>query len=445
VAGSGGGFEKSIARPAKSGMGRPGCMVGFFAVFLVAGLGMFAFFVWPIYKTIVARASWTEVPCEILSSSVGSHPGDDSTTYSVDVRYRYTVDGQDYESDRYRFLQGSSSGYQGKAEVVESLPPGTVTTCRVDPEDPAQAVLFTGFSWSLLLVLFPIPFIAVGAGGIAFTLSRRRRRREAEASGRLDWLPEPSVDDAPGEAGAAAVSPVAPLAPGAGRGGFASSTPAAALGWGDGALSGDEPIVLEPSVSPLGKLFGIIAIAAFWNGITGVFVWQIWKSWAAGAPDGCLTVFMIPFVLIGLALLAGIPYQFLALFNPRPRVELSPGRIILGAGNQLSWSFRGRAGRIRRLKIVLEGVEEADYRQGTNTRTDKETFATLELVDESSPVAIAQGTATITIPADTMHSFEAPDNRIVWKLKLQGEIARWPDVSEEMKVIVEPMPREETS
>lgn len=435
MAGSGGGFDKSIARPAKSGLGKPGCAIGFFAVFLVAGLAMLAFFVWPIYKTVVTRTSWTEVPCEILSSSVGSHPGDDSTTYSVDVRYRYTVDGQDYESDRYRFLQGSSSGYEGKAEVVESLPAGTVTTCRVDPEDPAEAVLFSGFSWTHLLILFPIPFIAVGAGGILFILKGGRRRPEGQAPGRLDWLPEPSTDeDAPGEAGAAAFSSVAPLAPGAGRGGFASSMSA-----------GDEPIVLEPSVSPLGKLFGIIAIAAFWNGITGVFVWQVWKSWASGAPDGCLTVFMIPFVLIGLALLVGIPYQILALFNPRPRVELAPGRMILGAGNQLSWSFHGRAGRIRRLKIVLEGVEEADYRQGTDTRTDKETFATLELVDESSPVAIAQGTTTITIPADTMHSFEAPDNRIVWKLQVHGEIARWPDVQEEMKVIVEPMPREEIS
>lgn len=439
MTGPGDGFEKSIARPSQ-GMGRPGCMVGFFAVFLVAGLGMLAFFVWPIYKSIVARTSWTEVPCEIVSSSVGSHSDSDGTTYSVDVVYRYTVGGRSYESDRYRFLQGSSSGYDGKAKVVESLPEGSVTTCRVDPADPAEAVLFTGFSWAHLLILFPLPFVAVGAWGIAFTLRGARRRREAEAGGRPDWLPEPSRDeDDPGEVRAGAFASPAPVGPSAALG------PGSRSGWGDSVPGGEAPIVLEAAWSPLGKLIGITLIAAFWNGITGVFVWQAWQGWASGAPDGCLTIFLVPFVLIGLLLLVGVPHQFLALFNPRPRLELAPGRVILGAGNELSWSFRGRAGRIRRLKISLVGVEEADYRQGTTTRTDKETFATLELVDESSPVAIPRGAVTISIPGDTMHSFEAPDNRIVWKVMLHGEIARWPDIQEEMKVIVEPMPREVTS
>lgn len=427
MAGPGSGFDESIARPAKA-LGKPGCTIGFFAVFLVAGLGMLAFFVWPIYKTIVARASWTEVPCEILESGVGSHSDGDGTTYSVDVRYRYSVDGRSYESDRYRFLQGSSSGHEGKARVVESLPPGTVTTCRVDPRDPAEAVLFTGWTWAHLLVLFPVPFVAVGAGGIVMTLGGARRKRRAKGGGRPDWLPE-----AGGEA--------PEIVPGGGHGGLGRQGAAAgAVGWGASGAGSDAPIVLEPTWSPFGKLAGVVLIAAFWNGITGVFVWQVWKSWAAGAPDGCLTVFILPFVLIGLLLLAGVPYQFLALFNPRPRVEVTPGRVVLGGHNELRWSFRGRPGRIRRLKITLEGVEEADYRQGTTTRTEKETFSTLDLVDESSSVAIPRGTATVSIPAGTMHTFEASDNRIVWRLKLQGEIARWPDVSEEMKVTVEPLP-----
>lgn len=417
MAGPRDGFETSIARPAL-GLGGLGCAIGLFAVFLVVGLGMLAFFVWPIYKTVVARASWSEVPCEILDSRVESHSDGDGTTYSVEVRYRYSVGGRSYESDRYRFLQGSSSGYEGKARVVESLPTGAVTTCRVDPENPAEAVLFTGWSWANLLVLFPLPFVAVGAGGIYVSLARAGRKRRAKAGGRPDWLPD--ADGEPPE-----------VVPGAGDGG---------IGWGASGAASDAPLVLEASVSPFGKLVGITLIAAFWNGITGVFVWQAWKGWEAGAPDGCLTIFIIPFVLVGLALLVGIPHQFLALFNPRPRVELTPGRMVLGGRNELSWSFRGRPGRIRRLKMTLEGVEEADYRQGTTTRTDKETFATLDLVDETSPVAIPRGRVTISVPADTMHSFEAPDNRIVWKLALHGEIARWPDVSEEMKVVVEPLP-----
>jgi hypothetical protein len=29
-----------------------------------------------------------------------------------------------------------------------------------------------------------------------------------------------------------------------------------------------------------------------------------------------------------------------------------------------------------------------------------------------------------------MHSFESSHNKIIWKVKLHGDIPRWPDVSE---------------
>ena len=405
-----GGFDEAISR--ESGGWSPGCTAAFFGVFLVAGLGLLALLGWPVVQTFEARSSWIEVPCEILASDVGSHSDSDGTTYSVDVRYRYSVDGRAYESDRYRFLGGSSSGYEGKQRVVDALPPGTVTPCRYDPEDPAEAVLDVRFGWWTLLALFPLPFLLVGAGGVFHVARKSLQRRRDDRPASIE----------PGEA--------------AGSFSFASSPDGAAE---DGEPVGDGPMVLEPTWSPVGKLVGIVLVALFWNGITGVFVWQVWKSWSAGAPDGCLTIFLIPFVLVGLLLLAGVPYQFLALFNPRPRLELIPGRVVLGGSNELRWSFRGNAGRIRRLKIALEGTEAATYRQGTDTRTDTETFATLEMVNESQAVGIPQGAAAITIPADTMHSFRAPSNRIVWKLKLHGEIARWPDVNEELEIDVHPL------
>ena len=47
---------------------------------------------------------------------------------------------------------------------------------------------------------------------------------------------------------------------------------------------------------------------------------------------------------------------------------------------------------------------------------------------------------SFSIPADTMHSFAAPHNRIVWTLKVRGEIGGWPDVDEDFDLAV--MPRE---
>lgn len=419
------GFVEPVARRKTPGQ-VAGCGAAFFGVFLLAGLGFSMFFVVPAVHVIQA-SSWRAVPCEIVSSSVASHSDSDGTTYSIEISYRYRVDGRSYTGNRYRFLGGSSSGSEGKQKVVDSLPPGTTTTCWVDPDDPSASVLDRGFHWEYLLVLLPLVFVAVGAGGIVFSLRKGRKLRALGESEAPQWLP----DDLKNRVRAVRSRPQVDRfgnVPG-GSSGFEASS--------------GEPAVLEPKVSPLGKLGVIILIALFWNGIVSVFVWQLWKGWKAGSPDGCLALFLVPFVLVGLALLIGIPYQFLALFNPRPRVVLTPGRLVLGCPADLAWSFRGATGRIQRLEITLEGREEADYTRGTDRVTAKEVFATIPLVDAALRSAIPAGSTRIEVPADTMHSFSAPDNRIVWTLKLRGTIRRWPDVSEEMPVVVAPRPLED--
>jgi hypothetical protein len=37
-----------------------------------------------------------------------------------------------------------------------------------------------------------------------------------------------------------------------------------------------------------------------------------------------------------------------------------------------------------------------------------------------------------------MHSFSGGNNRIVWTLKLAGEIPQWPDVTESVEIEVTP-------
>lgn len=421
--------ERTSPRKAK------GCGVLFFSVFLLAGLAFSMFFVVPAVHVIQAR-SWEPVPCEILSSDVESHAGDDGTTYSVEVRYRYEVDGVSYEGDRYRFLGGSSSGYDSKKEVVDTLPPGTVTQCWVDPEDPSDAVLERGFSLGYLIVLFPLVFVAVGVVGIVMTLMGTRRLAARAEAGAPQWLPEWSSAGGKRDGGSSA-TPTA-ITPGdtsafQAAGSFGPGSPGPEVAAGDG-------LELKAKHSPVGKLVGGIAVAAFWNGIVSVFVWQVWKSWQSGSPDGCLTVFMIPFVLIGLLLLVNVPYQLLALFNPRPRLTLRSRRLTPGGSAELTWGFAGTAGRIRRLEITLEGREEADYTRGTNRHTAKEVFATLPVVDATGSSEVAGGTARVEIPPDAMHSFEASDNRVLWTLKLRGTIKMWPDVMEELPVVIEPAP-----
>ena len=385
-------------------------MAAFFAVFLVAGLGFLLVFLLPAIQAAKAR-SWPAVECEVLESSVAGHSGSDGTTYSIEVRYRYTWDGVEYVGDRYEFLGGSSSGRASKQEVVDGLPAGTTTTCWVDPREPSSAVMHRGLSWVYLFALLPLVFVAVGGGGMvwALTAGRTAARSGTVASARS------SPEGAPAATAFREVD--------------AWSTPLAAAG----------PVELEEKLSPVGKLVATTVIAVFWNGIVAVFVWQLWQGWRAGGGiDGCLAAFLVPFVLVGLLLLVGVPYQLLALANPRPRLTLSRAGVPLGGSAQLDWRFRGSAGRLGSLRIVLEGAEQARYRRGTTTHTDTEVFARIPVVDRGAGAPLATGGATIEVPEDTMHSFEGDNNKIVWTLKVHGSIAFWPDVSAEFPFVVTP-------
>jgi hypothetical protein len=202
-------------------------------------------------------------------------------------------------------------------------------------------------------------------------------------------------------------------------------------------------LALEPQVSPLGKVLGALLFALIWNGIVSVAVWRAWAAWQQGQPDWFFTIFLVPFVLVGLLLIGFVGHTVLALANPRPRLTLTPGRPRLGDAIRLGWRFTGRSGRLGRLRITLEGREEATYRRGTDTHTDRQVFATFDVVDTGDRLAIPRGTAEVVIPSDTMHSFDGDSNKVVWEIKVSGDIARWPDVDESFPIEVRPIPLED--
>lgn len=377
-----------------------GCLVLFFLVFLLAGGFVFHLTVLKPALGMVAARSWAQAPCRIVSSQVGeSQDSDGGSTYRVEITYTYRYQGRAYQSDRYDFSTGSSSGYEGKAEVVARYPPDSECVCWVDPADPTRAVLDRELHFGYFpLALIAFVFMGAGAGGIGWTLSSARRQRAARLA------------------------------------------PAAA-----GPLAGGErgSLELRPRVSPGMALLGGVLISLFWNGIVSVLVWRVVESWRAGEPEGCLTAFAVPFVLVGLNILYYTGRKFLELFNPRPRLTLSPASPAVGETAYLAWSFSGSSGRVKRLTVVLEGTEEATYRVRSgkgrkSSRTDREVFATIPVVEVDHPFTLAAGSVSFSLPPGTMHSFTAQHNKIVWTLKIHSEIPGWPDSNDEYGIQVRP-------
>jgi hypothetical protein len=172
-----------------------------------------------------------------------------------------------------------------------------------------------------------------------------------------------------------------------------------------------------------------------------VFVVQAVGSWRAGRPEWFLTLFLVPFVLVGLGLIVGVVYMFLALFNPRPRLRVTPAAVRLGETLRVEWEIAGNTERLERLRVRLRGQEHAAYRRGTDTCRDQSLFADIELADMTVPQEMPSGSRSVTIPEGLMHSFEAPNNKIVWSIQLHAEIPRWPDVNEEFPITVLPAAR----
>ena len=378
-------------------------MAAFFSIFAIAGGAMlYPLGIRPIARTIDA-GNWRPTPCKVLRAEVRSHDSDDGTTYSAYILYEYEYNGRTYKCDRFDFVGGSSSGYERKARIVEQYRTAANPTCYVNPKDPSEAVLKRGFHAKLLLALFPLPFLAVGIGGVVGCLRRKR-----------------------------GPDPVTGL-PHAARARQTTDSATCLLRLPDAG-----PMMLKPQHSPGIRLTGAIIIALFWNGIISVFLWQVIEGFRHGSPSWFLTFFLTPFVLIGVGLLGMVLHQFLATFNPRPTLELSSDRIPPGTAAELRWSFTGRTSRIRELVVTLRGLERATYRKGTSTCTDESTFYEQELYRTASLAEIASGQVGFVLPQDTMHSFSAENNKIIWRLDMRGDIKSWPDVKESFEITVTP-------
>jgi hypothetical protein len=360
----------------------------------------------PIAKTIDAEG-WPAVSCRIVSAEVKSHSDSDGTTYSIEITYEYQFEGSSYRNDRYDFIGGSSSGYKGKERIVKGYKTAANPRCFVNPKNPSEAVLKRGWHWGLLFALFPLPFLAVGVGGLYFALKRTKISRKAEAA---QWLPK-------GE-----------------------SQPSMTMlhGWDRESL----PVTLK-SKSQWARLLGSIVVAVFWNGFISVFLFLIIKDWRSGQGSCGPVLIMVPFVAVGIVLIGSIFYYFLALFNPRATVTLSRTVVPLGGGGEVQWQFGGMTGRIRKLTLALRGTEEATSQRGKNSHTERRLFYNAELFSTENDLEVPYGRVDFTIPGEMMHSFEARNNKIIWKIEMHGKINTWPDIQEEYKITVAPHRREE--
>lgn len=185
-----------------------------------------------------------------------------------------------------------------------------------------------------------------------------------------------------------------------------------------------------------GQVIGLLLFALVWNGIVG----SVWvASWNSGRT--LPGVFLSIFLVIGLVVLGSAIWKLMQAAAPRPLLRACSHPVSVGEILELRWQFKQSSSSVERMALTLVGREEATYRRGTDSVTDKRVFMRLPIFEATGWAKIASGAVKIQIPPNTMHSFASSSNRIVWVIELQETISNWPDVNCEYAITVAPARR----
>jgi hypothetical protein len=384
---------------------------------------LWLFPLWEMWASTV----WEERLCVIRESMV-DEVGDSRPAYRPRLRYTYEYQGRDYEGTRLRFGESLLEDRSQVEQLVAAYAPGGEYACYVNPGKPAVAVLQRRIAprgWRLGLLgpgLLILGGMLILAGS---RLSKTPKHGQGERQS-ADWsssspLPATAKTSGPRMAG---IDEAAPTKPHYHR--DPKSCPVEA---GDA----DQPLILQQAWTRGTAALGAWLFAILWNGVIGLFVGSTWGklSWFP-------LVMLSGFGLIGGAAFLLAIRKTLQLWNPRTTLVCSPRYVYPGSEFEISWLHQGRGKRIRSLTITVEGSEQVTYRQGTSHRSENHCFYRQQLVATSEPVEIAQGFAVWQLPLQVMHTFQADRNRILWRLRVHGSIAFWPDIEDEYEITIYP-------
>ncbi|MEO8270817.1 MAG: DUF3592 domain-containing protein, partial [Aureliella sp.] len=315
-----------------------GCLISVGSLFFF--IGLFAFwntFIAPMQEYVSAQ-SWLATPCTILNAQLKESEGDDSTTYRAEFTYEYQFAGARFVGNQDNLFKFSGSRKSANARR-DALPVGMQTQCWVNPKHPEQALLDRSIAWGPALApfLFLICFCGLG-GGVAYYGLRMRSQKSADRSAGDSSLLE--------SAAMFSAEPVASALPLINRYGSDLAASSAEITRALDQHSSDAhevaedlmdkqaavPQRLKPKQTRIARLLVMLFLAVFWNGIISTFVYAAIFDAPFGNRWGQigLWLFLIPFVLVGLALIGGCLHSLLSLFNPSVSVALSTGAPPLG-------------------------------------------------------------------------------------------------------------------
>ncbi len=378
------------------------------ALALVAGfISLGGIFVSLTIPELRANRDFIEHRARLIDKRLDEQPASEGPLFAPRFRLQFTAQNRSYSpwaaydvTDLHTRDRERSEAVLARFEVGQEYP------CWYDPRNPEQVVLARGYTWfAWLMLVVPVPFIAVGAGGLwyaiwnwgksverrAVMVQETARREQIELTGQeppFPSVPSPGdVTDSPGTT-------------------LAFRLPSGEPGW---------------------NLLGLLLLSIVWNSVVVFFVWMAVEGYRRGSPDWLLALLVGPFALAGAGLVLFFLRQLFAAGGVGPTiVEISEHPLYPGGQCELFIEQSGNLS-VERFRVLLVCDEEATYRQGTDARTATRRVYEQEIYHRDAAAGEAGGLqirTEIEIPAAAMHSFRSEHNKVCWKLLVSGEVAR---------------------
>jgi hypothetical protein len=158
--------------------------------------------------------------------------------------------------------------------------------------------------------------------------------------------------------------------------------------------------------------------------------------------DRLLVALLVPFLVIGIAgITLFVRGLFLAAAVGTTQLEISDHPLRPGRRYEVLLA-QGGAGVLRALELALELEEQATFRQGTDTRSERVVVWRQVVITrrdvQLDPVSQFELQTQVHVPADAMHSFISEHNAVRWRLAVRGTPARWPPFVRIFPVVVYP-------
>jgi hypothetical protein len=401
-------------------------LVLFFGCVLVAGVGFMGLLisqvVLPQWR---ANHRFVDSPCIVLQKRLGESESKNAPVYRPEILVEYEASGEPYESWAYHDVRGAySSDLAAMQALLDRYEIGRQYNCWYDPQAPETVCLARGYDWlAWTMLLLPLTFVAVGGGGLIYqflnwSTSVERRLAIARRMAQMEELLDPAGEHARD----------LPAVP---REANLTNSPGTRLAYR-----------LPIAVSPAWALAAAIGVCLFWNGMVSVFAAIAVNSHLRGEPEWFLTAFVVPFALIGFALIWYAVQQLLITTGVGPTlVEVSEHPLAPAGEYEVFLSQSGRL-TLNAFRVLLVCEEQATYQQGTNSRTEtcpvfqEEVFARQDFeIQHGKPLEVK---ATLRVPPGAMHSFKSSHNEVRWKLIVKGDVRGWPNYQREFPLLVYP-------